>query len=67
MPNFLIRHYDPNSGLSSLFLMLTEIEAIDRDGKETSEEFLRSMTEWPNFDPDENVWVAELDGKFIGY
>ena len=67
MPNFIIRHYNPEVDLSSLSHLLTEIESIDRDGEETSEEFLRSMLKWPNFDPDQNVWVADLDGKFVGY
>ena len=67
MNNFTIRHYNPETDLPSLSRMLTEIESIDRDGEETSEEFLRSMKEWPNFDPDQNVWIAELDGNFVGY
>src|SRR3972149_90062 len=67
MPDFLIRHYVPEKDLSALSRLLTEIESIDRDGEETSEEFLRSMVEWPNFDPEHNVWVAELDGNFVGY
>lgn len=67
MPNFSIRHYQPETDLPALSRMLTGIEAIDRDGEETSEEFLRSMREWPNFDPDQNVWVVELDNAFVGY
>ncbi|MFZ5856360.1 MAG: GNAT family N-acetyltransferase [Chloroflexota bacterium] len=67
MTNFTIRHYDPDADLSALSRMLTEIESIDRDGEETSEEFLRSMTKWPNFDPDKNVWVAEQNGVLVGY
>jgi mycothiol synthase len=67
MFDFIIRHYDPETDLIPLSRMLTEIESIDRDGEETSEEFLRSMKEWPNFDPDQNVWVAESDGNFVGY
>ncbi len=67
MSNFLIRHYNPETDLSALSRMLTEIESVDCDGEETSEDFLRSMLGWPNFDPDQNAWVAELDGKFIGY
>src|SRR5512133_3676255 len=67
MSGFSIRHYVPEQDLSSLSEMLTEIEALDRAGEETSEEYLRSMVEWPNFDPAQNVWVAELDGKFVGY
>ncbi|RPI47746.1 MAG: GNAT family N-acetyltransferase [Chloroflexi bacterium] len=68
MPDlFTIRHYVPEQDLSALSHMLTEIESIDRDGEETSEEYLRSMTEWPNFDSDHNVWLAELNGKLIGY
>jgi mycothiol synthase len=65
--DFLIRHYVPETDLSPLARMLTEIESIDRDGEETSEEFLRSMMAWPNFDADQNIWVAELDGNFVGY
>jgi mycothiol synthase len=67
MTEFQIRHYNPETDLPALSRMLTEIESIDRDGEETSEEFLRSMLEWQNFDPDQNVWIAELDGNFVGY
>lgn len=67
MNDFSTRHYDPRLDLSALSSMLTEIESIDQDGEDTSEEFLSSMTKWPNFDPDQNVWVAESKGKFVGY
>jgi len=67
MTDFSIRHYAPEQDLSSLSSLLTEIESMDRDGEETSEEYLRSMLEWPNFDPAQNVWIAELDGKMVGY
>jgi mycothiol synthase len=67
MTEFQIRHYNPEADLSVLSQLLTEIESIDLDGEETSEEFLRSMLEWQSFDPDKNVWVAELDGRFVGY
>ncbi len=67
MSEFVIRHYVLEENVSALSQMLTEIELIDHDGEETSEEFLRSMANWPNFDPDQNVWVAEVDGAFIGY
>jgi ribosomal protein S18 acetylase RimI-like enzyme len=62
-----VRHYVPEQDLSILSHMLTEIEAIDHDGEDTSEEYLRSMNKWTNFDPDRNIWVAELKGKFVGY
>ena len=65
--SFTIRHYVLEQDVSALSRMLTEIESIDRDGEETSEEYLRSMTEWPNFDPDQNVWIAESNDKFVGY
>ena len=67
MSEFVIRHYLPETDLSPLSRMLTEIESIDRDNEETSEEFLRSMMEWPNFDPDQNAWVAEWDGGLVGF
>ena len=65
--SFKIRHYIPEQDVSALSRMLTEVESIDRDGEDTSEEYLRSMNEWPNFDPDRNVWVAESDGELVGY
>jgi mycothiol synthase len=65
--SFTIRHYVPEQDLSALSRMLTEIESIDRDGEDTSEDYLRSMNEWPNFDPDQNVWVAVANGALVGY
>ncbi len=67
MSESIVRHYIFETDLSPLSRLLTDIESIDRDGEETSDEFLRSMMEWPNFDPDENVWVVERDGALIGY
>jgi mycothiol synthase len=67
MSDFLIRHYVPENDVTALSHMLTEVESIDRDGEEKSEEFLRSMLEWPNFEPDQNVWIAESEGKFVGF
>jgi mycothiol synthase len=64
---FTIRHYVPERDVSALSRLLTDIESMDHAGEETSEEFLNSMTEWPNFDPDQNVWIAELNGQFVGY
>jgi mycothiol synthase len=67
MTEFQIRHYNPEVDLPAVSKFLTEVESIDQDGEETSEEFLRSMLKWQNFDPDKNVWVAERDGRFVGY
>jgi mycothiol synthase len=64
---FTIRHYIPEQDLSPLSRLLTEIETMDRAGEETSEKYLRSMSEWPNFDPDRNVWVAEANGNLVGF
>ena len=67
MPNFTIRYYVPKTDLSPLARMLTEIESIDHDGEDTSEEHLRTALEWPNYRPDYDVWVAESEGKLVGY
>jgi ribosomal protein S18 acetylase RimI-like enzyme len=67
LDSFTIRHYLPEQDVLPLSQMLTEIESIDPAGEETSEEFLRSMVEWPNFDPGQNVWIAELNGDFAGF
>src|ERR1700752_253020 len=64
---FIIRHYVPETDLSPLSQMLTEIESIDRDGEDTSEEYLRASLAWPNYRPDHDVWVAEANGKLVGY
>ena len=64
---FTIRHYAPEQDLSSLARMLTEIESIDRDGEDTSVEYLRASLAWPNYRPNQDVWVAELQGELVGY
>lgn len=65
--SFTIRHYVPEQDLSPLSKMLTEIESIDRDGEDASEEYLRASLAWPNYRPAEDVWVAESKGKLVGY
>jgi len=67
MPDFLIRHYIPETDLVPLSKMLTEIESIDRDGEDTSEDALRTALTWHNYRPDQDVWVAESDAKLVGY
>jgi len=67
MSDFIIRHYVPEKDLVPLSKMLTEIEAIDRDGEDTSEEYLRTALTWHNYRPDQDVWVAKLEGKLVGY
>jgi mycothiol synthase len=64
---FTIRHYVPEQDLASLSRMLTEIETIDRDGEDTSEGYLRAALAWPNYRPDQDVWVAESGRKLVGY
>ena len=63
----VIRHYVPEKDLHSLSRLLTEIESIDRDGEDTSEEYLLASLQWPNYRPDQDVWVAEADGELAGY
>src|SRR6185295_5496770 len=64
---FLIRRYVPEKDLVELSRLLTEIESIDRDGEDTSEEYLRASLAWPNYRPAQDVWVAMSEGKLIGY
>jgi hypothetical protein len=64
---FAIRHYVPDQDVSALSRLLTEIESVDQEGEETSEEYLRSMMTWPNYDPGRNSWVVELGGALTGY
>src|SRR5574341_623058 len=64
---FTIRHYVPEKDLSPVSRLLTEIESLDRDGEDTSEDYLRASLAWPNYRPDQDVWVAESEGKLVGY
>ena len=64
---FVIRHYVPEKDLPELARLLTEIESIDRDGEDTSEDYLRASLAWPNYRPAHDVWVAESDGRLVGY
>ena len=52
---FVIRHYVPEKDLPELARLLTEIESIDRDGEDTSEEYLRSALTWPNYRPGQDT------------
>jgi len=65
--SFTIRHYLPQKELHELSQLLTEIESIDHDGEDTSEEYLRASLAWPNYRPSQDVWVAESEGKLVGY
>ena len=65
--SFTIRHYVPEKDLSELSHLLTEIESMDRDGEDTSEEYLRASLAWRNYRPARDVWVAESEGKLVGY
>src|SRR5262245_14104934 len=67
MPEYTIRHYVPEKDLTPLSQMLTEIESIDQDGEDTSEEALRTALTWPNYRPEQDVWVVELEGQLVGY
>lgn len=67
MSSYSIRHYIPEKDLHSLSHVLTEIESIDRDGEDTSEEYLLASLQWENYRPAQDVWVAEIDGKLVGY
>ena len=64
---FVIRHYVPEKDLPELARLLTEIESIDRDGEDTSEDYLRASLAWPNYRPAQDVWVAESEGRLVGY
>ncbi len=64
---FAIRHYAPENDLPELSRLMTEIESLDRDGEDTSEEYLRASLAWPNYRPAQDVWVAGSEGKLVGY
>ncbi len=64
---FHIRHYAPEADLAPLARTLAEVEAVDHDGEDASEAALREALTWPNYRPDQDVWVAEAGGRLVGY
>lgn len=43
--------------------LLTEIEAVDGEGEESSEEAVRATMTWPGHDPTRDRWVVEEPGQ----
>lgn len=65
-----IRSYKPAVDLPHLARFLAEVEAIDQDGEDTSEEMLRDQLSWRNHNPEADCWVVEAPGqpqRLIGY
>lgn len=62
--------YVPEKHLNSLSDLLTQIEAYDHNGDDTSVAFLRDMLTWPNYEPVNDCWVVVHPDRpitLIGY
>jgi mycothiol synthase len=67
---YISRPYNPDGDIPHLSHMLSDIEAVDHDGEETSEEALRAQLTWPNYHPEQDCHVIEAPGDphtLIGY
>lgn len=68
--HFHIRHFDPDSDISRLVQLLTEVESVDHVGEDTSEETVRMQLTLPGHDAVQDRWVAtnsDNDGQMIGF
>jgi mycothiol synthase len=64
--SYLIRNYSPDD-FDSYFQMQVESEQLDPTGTRISTQRLSDNLERPNFAPQKDLFVAELNGKLIGY
>lgn len=65
-----MRQFRPDTDLLPLVRLLTEVEAADRDGEDTSESAQRAWMNGPNHDPRQDRWVIESPDQpdgLIGY
>jgi len=66
----LLRQFRPDTDLLQLVHLLTEVEAADRDGEDTSESAQRAWMNGPNHDLRQDRWVIESPDQpddLIGY
>jgi mycothiol synthase len=67
---YIFRPYNPDGDIPHLSHMLSDVEAVDHDGEETSEEALHAQLTWPNYHPEQDCCVVEAPGDshtLIGY
>lgn len=59
MMPFNFRHLDPTTDLNALVRLYVEVEAADRDGRDTSEARLREQLGRQGHNPRQDCWVVE--------
>lgn len=65
-PHYILRNYRPDD-FNSYVQLHVEAERLDRAGHCTSPGVLREALGWPNYSPEDDLFVAEAEGKVIGY
>jgi mycothiol synthase len=60
---FNVRPFAPDADLRRLVRLLTEVEAHDQDGEDTSESTQRMYLSLPHHDPLRDRWVIEAPGE----
>lgn len=66
---FSYRHFDVQRDFASLVTLLAEVEQVDHDGEDVSEETLREQLTWVGHDPTQDRWVATTGDseRLVGY
>jgi mycothiol synthase len=66
VPHYILRNYRPGD-FNSYVQLHVEAERLDRAGHCTSPRVLREALGRPNYSPENDLFVAEREGKVIGY
>jgi mycothiol synthase len=66
MPNLIIRNFQPND-LSSLTQLINEADRVDDAGFATTPAAFAERLAEPGVEPAENLFVAEVSGRLVGY
>lgn len=62
----IIRNFGPHD-LAAYVQLVNEIDEVDKLGKATSLEHMRERLGQPGYHPEEDLFLAELDGLLVGY
>lgn len=61
-----IRTFEPDD-VEVLVRLINEADALDHAGRRTNPQEVRAFLSQPGNDPDKNLFIAEIDGKPVGY
>ncbi len=64
--SYSIRNYQP-ADFDKYVLLYTDAEKLDPTGRCTSRQFVAALLQRPNYSPRQDLFLAELDEKIVGF